>query len=320
MSVFARISMMIIGLFGLVSCVGCSNTPSTGLLVSQGIPNPNQVQYVIYQTSTWTTPQPQLFPLNRPLMVTDRAGVAAFYDALNHPSGGLKPKTAPNARVGFVARSGRVVIFAVGGSYRGCVSCDADIATATRAAFASPGQRHFNATSVPSGTLVSLVHYRQGGSAVTLKPGARFVRVEKTWRQLLGTYNPLNLRGNVHCSPQELRRFLAWVPEYVEAKVKKPITYDAIVVPPGLEPNWPPLRGDKGSSLKTLEYDTVYVARLPETRKQFVRFVFSSSATGDCLATDAVDPRAIVNYSAKSGQPIFGPDLFNQVVSELGKP
>jgi len=110
------------------------------------------------------------------------------------------------------------------------------------------------------------------------------------------------------------------VPEYVEVKVKKPISYEAIVVPPDLDPNWPPLKGDNRSSLRTLEYDTVYVARLPETRKQFVRFVFTSSRTSDCLATDAVDPRAIVNYAGKFGQPAFGSDLFSELVSQIKKP
>ncbi len=270
-------------------CAGCSKMPGAGLLVNNGIPNANQVQYVIYQSSTWTTPQPQLFPLNRPIQVTDRAAIEAFYDALNHPAGGLKPKTAPNARVGFVAKDGHVVIFAVGGSQGGCESCDANLAPVTRMAFATAKQRQFNATAVPSGTLSQLTYHSSGGST-TLKPGAHLSRVRKTWLQLLGTYNPLSLRGNVHCTPQELKRFLAWVPEYVEVKVKKPVSYEAIVVPPDLDPKWPPNKGDKRSNLKALEYDTVYVARLPETRSQYVRFVFSSSTTGDCLATDAVDP------------------------------
>jgi hypothetical protein len=122
----------------------------------------------------------------------------------------------------------------------------------------------------------------------------------------------------VHCSQQELRRFLAWIPEYLEVKVKKPVTFEAIVVPPDLDPKWPPKRGDNRANLKKLEYDTVYVARLPETRRQFVRFFFSSG-TGDCLATDAVDPRAIVNYSGKFGQPVFGPDLFDELASVATK-
>lgn len=310
-----RMSMAVSMVFALALCIGCGRTPGAGLLTNQGIPDANQVQYVIYQTSTWTTPQPQLFPLNRPLLVTDRTAIEAFYDALNHPAGGLKPKTAPNARVGFVAKNGRVVIFAVGGSQRGCESCDANLAPVTRAAFASPKQRQYNTTAVPSGALSQLSYHTS--SVVTLKPGAHLIRVEKAWRQLLSTYNPLSLRGNVHCTQQELKRFLAWVPEYVEVRVKKPVTYQAIVVPPDLDPNWPPKRGDNRSNLKTLEYDTVYVARLPETRKQFVRFVFLSSRTGDCLATDAVDPRAIINYAGKFGQPTFGSDLFSRLVSDI---
>ena len=229
------------------------------------------------------------------------------------------PKTASNARLGFIAKNGRVVIFAVGGAEGGCESCRADLSTAFRIAANGKKRRMFDTTAIHSGEL-SQVDYHSSKGRIALKPGAHLIRVEKAWRQLLSTYNPLSLRGNVHCTQQELKRFLAWVPEYVEVRVKKPVSYQAIVVPPDLDPNWPPKRGDNRSNLKTLEYDTVYVARLPETRKQFVRFVFLSSRTGDCLATDAVDPRAIINYAGKFGQPTFGPDLFSRLVSDIKKP
>lgn len=302
----------------IVSCSGCGKASSGGLLADNGIVSPSQVQYIIYQGSTWTTPQPQLFPLTRPYRITDRTAIQAFYDAINHPAGGLRPKTAPNARVGFVAQDGRVIIFAVGGSERGCESCDANLAPAFRLAFGSPNQRQFDTTSIPAGTLVQLSYHSSSG-VITLSPGATLAKAQKFWLQLLKTYNPLSLRGNVRCTRQELRRFLAWVPEYIEARVKKPVTYEAIVVPPDLDPKWPPRRGDSRSRLEKLEYDTVYVARLPKTRKQFVRFVFASKK-GDCLATDAVDPRAVAGYSGRLGQPVYGPDLFNEVASRIRTP
>ena len=305
----------------LAFCCGCNRVPSAGagLLVNNGITSPSQVQYVVYQNSTWTTPQPQLFPLQRPYRVTDVAAIEAFYNALNQPSGGLTPRTTPNSRVGFIAKDGRVTIFAVNGDSGKCESAKADLSAALKLAFATTKQQEYDTTTVPVGQVASLSYTGKGGKPITLASGSRLSGVEKTWHQLLGTYNPLSLRGNVHCTPQELKRFLTWVPEYVEVRVKKPVSYEAIVVPPDLDPKWPPSKGDNRSNLKTLEYDTVYVARLPETRSQYVRFVFSSSTTGDCLATDAVDPRAITGYTGKFGQATFGPDLFEEVVSGIKK-
>lgn len=301
-------------------CCGCNRVPTAGagLLVSNGVTSPRQVQYVVYQNSTWTTPQPQLIPLQRPYRVADVAAIEAFYNALNNPSGGLLPKTASNSRLGFIMKDGRVVIFAVGGAES--ESAKADLSAALKLAFATTKQQQYDTTTVPVGQVVSLSYTGKGRKPITLTSGNRFSYAERVWRELLSTYNPLSLRGNIHFTQQELRRFLAWVPEYVEVKVKKPVSYKAIVVPPDLDPKWPPSKGDNRSNLKTLEYDTVYVARLPETRSQYVRFVFCSSAIGDCLATDAVDPRAITGYAGKFGQATFGPNLFDEVVYEIKKP
>lgn len=304
----------------LMLCCGCNRVPTggAGLLASNGITSPSQVQYVVYQNSTWTTPQPQLSPLQRPYRVADVAVIEAFYNALNNPSGGLLPKTVSNSRLGFITKDGRVVIFAVGGAES--ESAKADLSAALKLAFATTKQQEYDTTTVPVGLVASLSYTGKGGKLVTLTSGSRFSDAEKVWRQLLSTYDPLSLRGNIHITSQELKRFLAWVPEYVEVKVKKPVSYKAIVVPPDLDPKWPPKKGDNRSNLKTLEYDTVYVARLPEIRSQYVRFVFSSSTTGDYLATDAIDPRAISGYTDKFGQAAFSPDLFEEVVSEMTKP
>lgn len=306
-------AFLIMGLLLLAS--GCGRMPGAGLLVNNGISSPNEVRYVVYQASGWTMPQPQLLPLRRPIKITDKAAIEAFYNALNHPAGGPKPKIAPNTRVGFVANNGRVAIFAVGGSQGGCESCDANLGPVTSMAFATPKQREFDTTTVATGVLTQLTYHSRGG-IVVLKPGTRLTRLESTWTELLRTYNPLSLRGNVYCSQQELKRFLAWTPEYVKVELKKPVAYKAIIVPPDLDPKWPPSRGDSRSTLTSLRYDTVYVARLPETRREFVRFIFSLSSTGECIATDAVHPRTVTGYSGR-GQPSFGPDLFEGVVSTL---
>ncbi len=303
----------------LMLCCGCNRIPiaGSGLLASNGVASPGQVKYVIYQNSTWTTPQPQLFPLLRPYKITDVTAIEAFYNALNNPSGGLLPMTASNSRLGFITKDGRVVIFAVGGAES--ESAKADLSAPLKLAFATTKQQ-YDTTTVPVGQVANLSYISKSGKPITLTSGNRFSDAERIWHQLLSTYNPLSLRGNVHFAPQELKRFLAWVPEYVEVKVKKPVGYKAIVVPQDLDPKWPPRKGDNRSNLKALEYDTVYVTRLPETRSQYVRFIFSSSTTGDCLATDAVDPRAITGYNGKFGRATFGPDLFKEVVSEMTKP
>ncbi len=313
-----RVAVMVfLSAMTIAFSVGCGKTPSTGLVAGNGISDPKDVQFVISQSSTWTTPQPQLFPLQRPHRITDGAAIKAFYDALNHPKGTLMPKTASNSRLAFVAKNGRVAMFAVGGG-EDCESCRADLSAAFRLALSSPEDRKFDETTVPPARL-SRLEYHSGGSVITLARAVQLTKVEKPWTQLLGTFNPLSLRGNVLCNSPELKRFLAWATEYLEAELKKPVTFEAIVVPPDLDPNWPPKKGDSRASLRELECSKIYVARLPQTRSKFVRFFFVLK-TGDCLATDAVDPRAILNYSGKFGQPVYGPDLFEEVVSEIKKP
>lgn len=302
--------------------VGCGSKQhqltSAGLLVDNGVANPDEVKFIIYQGSTWIEPQPELFPLLRPIKLADKEVIQTAYRSLNHPRGAVQPRTASNSRLGFVTREGHVVIFAVGGGSGNCESAKADLTALTRIAFPTPASNHFDITTIPSGKLTQLAFYSDGGIAKVVT-SAQEEEIVKAWRQLQGTYNPLSLRGNIEGTRKELKKFLEWVPNYVEVRLKKPVSYEAIVVPPDLDPKWPPDRGDNRSRLKKLEYDTAYVARLPEARKDYVRFAFYSSKTGDCLFTDAVDPRAITGYTNRYLQANYGPDLYNELVKQIKK-
>ena len=309
-----RCSGILMSAVFLISLGGCSGG---GLVQRNGIGSVGDVQFVIYQTSVWTMPQPPLYPLQAPSRIEERAAIQAFYDAMNHPTGALQLAVAPNCRLGFVTRDGRVAMFAVGGAGSDCESCRADLTRALKMAFtgskAKPGR-----TAIPPGALARLTyHPGKGSRSISLGPGTRLAGMEKQWRYLLETYDPLSLRGNVRASQKELRKFLAWAPTYVEARLSKPILFEAIVVPPDLDPKWPPPHGDNRARLEKVEYDTIYVARLPGTRSKFVRFGFVSSRTGDCVLTDAVYPKVIVRREGNRG--IYGPDLFDEVVSALTK-
>lgn len=296
---------------------GCGRLTG-GLMARNGISDAKDVRYVVFQGSTWTFPQPPLFPLQRPHRITNRAAIEAFYEAMDHPKGGPLLKTEPNSRLAFVYTDGHVAIFAWGGAGGDCESSKADLTPAFRIASSDPQQSRFDTTRLPPSPLAAFEYHSRSG-VINVPAGARLARLEKPCEKLVAAYNPLSLRGNVRFTPKQLKAFLAWVPVYLELKLKKPVAYDVIVVPPDLDPKWPPSRGDSRARLTRLDCDTVYIARLPETRSKFVRFVLTSKS-GDCLATDAVDPRAIVSYSGKRGQAVYTPDLFDEAVSSLTKP
>ena len=299
----------------LISLGGCSGG---GLVQRNGIGGAGDVQYVVFQTTVWTVPQPPLYPMMPPTRIEDRADIKALYDAMNHPKGALKLAVEPNGRLAFVTHDGRVAMFAWGGDKTGCESCNANIGGLLGKAYTASKIKP-NETVTPPGALAQLTfHPGKQGKPVSLRPGVRLASTDTSWRRLLGTYAPLSLRGNVRSNQQELRQFLAWASTYLEARLDKPSSFEAIVVPPDLDPKWPPPHGDDRARLEKVEYDTVYIARLPGTRSEFVRFAFVSSRTGDCLLTDAVYPKVIVRHEGFRG--IYGPDLFNEVVSEMRKP
>jgi len=296
-----------------------SSTNGGGLLERNGIRSARDVSFIVYQESTWIMEQPPLYPLEPPSRIDNRPAIQAAYDAMNRPHGALQPAVVPNCRVGFVAKNGRVVIFATGGAQSGCESCTADLTRASKLADAAMKGKS-GRTTVPPGTLAQLTfHTGKRGKTISAGPGARLARAEKQWRRLFATYDPLSLRGNVRSDRKELRRFLAWTKTHVEVKLAKPVQFEAIVVPPDLDPKWPPPHGDNRARLKKIEYNTAYVMRLPETRAAFVMFAFVSSRTGEHMLTDAVYPKVVVGKRGPNKVDVYGPDLFHELASALAK-
>lgn len=320
--VFSEVLMLVLGTATML-ITGCGSGGS-GIITDAGIRDPKDVEYVIYQMSSWSKPrQPVDWPLERPQRTTERTAISSFFAAVDQPETTGPARTYPNNRLGFVACDGRVVVFPVEGYTEGCESCNADLTEAKKMAFEGADRQGYDDTSVPSTPIDRIVYQvfnNTGGTdLLSAKAGSLPAGLESVWGNLLGTYNPLSLGGNTRCGKQDMQGLLTRYPEHLKTELKSPQQFDCIVLNNTLDSEWPPKTGYASGRLEKVRCDAVYVLRLQKDIRGVrpVRFIFEDTHDSKYLLTAPVDPRSILGYDNSTGMPHFSADLFDQLVSTL---
>lgn len=298
---------------------GCGSTG--GLLERAGIASPSDVRMVVFQRAGYGhLPMNLTFPMRgQPAATSDAAQVKAFYEAINNPDGKAWTRDSRNNRLAFVTQDGQVIMFGFGGG-RPVKDQGPDITaehSSSKLMTAMLRLAHGKRQSVTiPGAQVLRIRLNIGRQITA--GSTQFANAEALWRDLISCYSPLNLKGNLRCSMEEVRRHVRQAPQYLEVTLPKPAEFKAIVGP--TSSTWPPSRYDTKSMFEDISYDHVYVLDVPvlsPSMNRLVRFAFVDNKTGDCLITDPVDPRKLTK-KARGRQPaVYGPDLFAELVSMI---
>jgi len=291
-----------------VSRASARSVTTTGLLHLAGLGDPRSVRAVIYHRSGWpgnaeetlTGGSMVLAPFRLgPVHTSDARTIRALYEAVDNAHRVRASAGAPVDRLAFVARSGKVVVFAVGaaasgsGVWVGCCHLSTKLAPLLLAMARMHHTSHFSRLHI------SRAACSDGQRMVSHTPQAtaRWRHVVSLARALLGRYCPLTLKGNVRSGPQDASAlyFAEGVPRTLEVKLAKPAVVEAVVLPEALnrlrqpsQPSaggWPPEVYDAAGRAEPVRFDTVSVYE--ETRGT-VRLVLIDSATHKGILTDAI--------------------------------
>lgn len=288
------------------------NTQFNGLLTSANSINTTGVQMVVYQVAGHGhLPMPQQQPLRGlPREITRKDDVQVIVDALNKPDGKAFTRMARNNRLALVGQNGQVVMYGIGGSViQGC-----DVTA------------HKSSTKLPSALRMAtaraqIVTLAPTSSVQSIKEGSRrqfasiaVAKSQTLLKELFACYSPLALKGNRHCEARDVQNHAQRVPGFLTVKLAKPDAIDAIVSTEDTE--WPPETYDTSARLEHVKFDTITVFHEDNGR---VRFVFTDSKGNDCLFTDPVNSLKLVKEAQGHNPPVYGPDLFNEVISMLTK-
>lgn len=153
--------------------------------------------------------------------------------------------------------------------------------------------------------------------SVTLQSGVNASRPlhvsnPATLYELLSHYSPLALKGNRRCRTDELRRHSREVPHFIAVRLKRPDTFEAVVASRNQE--WPPNVYDSSTRLEQVKFDTITVFH---EGHGLARFVFTDTQTNECLFSDPVGSLRLVKEAQGRNPPVFGPDLFDELVSQI---
>jgi hypothetical protein len=122
------------------------------------------------------------------------------------------------------------------------------------------------------------------------------------------------LKGNRHCKADEIQQQKQKTPRYLLVKLTKPDAFDAIVAVKDSE--WPPKVYDTNSRLERVSFDTITIF---SEGNGFARVVFTNTRSNECLFTDPIRSLRLLKEAQGRNPPVYGPDLFDEVVSEIKK-
>jgi len=270
---------------------------------------------VIYQSGTGFLPMPSQKPLYWPPQeIAAQSDVAAILDGVNHPDSKAFTRFARNNRLAFVRNNGQVVMYGIApGGFLGC-----DITRDESSKKLGPGLPAALARAqvvkfAPTSPILSVSYHDSGTDRQV--PSAAIARSKKLLLELLNCYSPLALKGNKHCGASEVRDYAKRMPRFLTIRLAKPDSFEAIVATKEIE--WPPDTYDTSSRLEQVGFDTITAF---SESNGLTRFIFADSKSNEYLFADPVNSLRPVKEAQGHNPRVYGPDLFDEVVSEMRKP
>lgn len=258
-------------------------------------------------------PVSSLKPLaGQPRQITSRKDVQAIADALNHPDREGVSRMGRNNRLAVVSQNGTVVMFGITGPDPVC-PCDVSTSQGSRrlsTALLSALAEAQHVTLAPASPISSLSY--QGANGSDQIAGVSLAKRAGLLREIFGCYSPLALKGNRRCGTREVQDYASRVPDHLTIKLVQPESMETIIETRLIQ--WPPEVCDRSARLTRVRYDTITVFH--ESGGQ-VRFAFSDSVRGRCLFTDPVGSRRCVKPASGRTPPVYGPDLFDEMVKDI---
>lgn len=295
---------------------GCAKKPggsmqSSSFVASAGLANVADIGMIVYQPAGFGhLPMPQRMPLrSKPMLITASPDITAIFNAVSQPDGKAQTREARNNRLAFIGRKGQIVMYGITTpTIYGC-----DIAREQSSEKLGPALttalKRAKVVKLTLTSPVQSVSYHNAGTVT------RAVAVEnQALQELLGQYSPLVLKGNRRCIADEIQRQIQKTPRCLSVKLTKPDAFDAIVITE--ESEWPPKVYDANARLERVEFDTITIF---SEGNGLARFVFTDTRSNECLFTDPVRSLRLVKEAQGRNLPVYGPDLFDEVVSEIKK-
>lgn len=301
-----------------VSISGCGEKPDAlsatqpTELVSANQVNAKDARLVIYQVAGYGhLPMSPLQPLRGvPREITNQSDVQSIVDALNHPDGKAFTRMARNNRLAVVGQNGQVVMYGIG-SYtnQGCDITAQDSSSKLMPALRVATTRARIARPTLASPAKSLSYHDTGG------PTRSAYGNNQALQELLAHYSPLVLKGNRRCEASEIQTHARHTPRFLTVKLARSEAFDAIVMAKDSE--WPPKLYDTSARLERVTFDTITIF---SEGSGLARFVFADARSGQCLFTDPVNSFRLLKQAQGRNPAVYGPDLFEEVVSTLANP
>lgn len=309
--------MMSIVMVITLSICGCgrnsvlsSGAQPSGLVTANQINMPG-VRMVIYQVAGYGhLPMSALQPLRgAPRAVTSQGDIRSIVDALNQPTGKAFTRMARNNRLAIVGQNGQVIMYGIGGyTIQGCditaQESSSKLMPALRAAITRAG-----VTKLTLATPIRSVSYHTAGAVKPVSPG------HAALKELLGQYSPLALKGNRRCKAGDIRQLTQRSARFLTVELGRPDAFETVVVDKDVE--WPPSIYAANAHLERVSFDTITIL---SEGNGLVRFAFSDSRSNECLSSDPVRSLRLEREAQGRNPPVYGPDLFDEVVSHIKKP
>jgi hypothetical protein len=292
------------------------NTQLNGLLTSTNSVNTAGVQMVVYQVAGYGhLPMPQQQSLRgSPREITHKDDVRVIVDALNNPDGKAFTRIARNNRLALVGQNGQVLIYGIGGGMiQGCDITAHKSSTKLPSVLRTATARARIVVLAPASSIQSISYHEAGSNR--LEESTAVAKSQTLLKELFRCYSPLALKGNRHCEAHDVHNHAQRVSSFLTVRLSKPDAIDAIVATGDTE--WPPEVYDTSARLEEFRFDTITIF---SEGKGLARFVFTDTQSGKCLFTDPVKSLRLVKEAQGRNPPVYGPDLFEEVISEMKKP
>lgn len=247
----------------------------------------------------------------KPYQITSLTDVRAIADALNHPDRKGVSRMARNNRLAVIHNDGTVVIYGITAPSN-VFGCDITTTSGSKK-LGSALIAALNRARVVKLTLASPIrnasYHDAGGTTHSVSVG------NQALQELMGQYSPLVLKGNRRCKMGKMQQLVQHTPRFLTVKLTKPDTFEAIVMTK--ESEWPPKVYDTNARLERVKFDTITIF---SEGSGLTRFVFTDTQSNECLLADPVRSLRLVKEAQGRNPPVYGPDLFDEVVSGMKKP
>lgn len=276
---------------------GCSTSRSGGLLSGAGLGDASSVRLVLVGNS----------------QVTDRTIIRNLYAAVDQPDTDYVSRMARSRQIAFVGNNRRVVYL----SYSD--AGDLTDRQASRQFMGVLGQVFKNPASrkpvhVHVGGLTHVKMKLKSRTAVTLTQSSiQWKTSQRLIVRLLKQWNPNDLSGCKRYRQHELDKLSD---KYIEVKLSRPTSFETLIVPRDFEWWPPPSRVENRPRFERVDFDTI---RLMSVRPETIRLAFKQTGTTHWIVSSVVGTKEFLGYGPQ-GQSRFGPNLFNQLVSQITKP